>query len=308
MLQAWTALGFELFRWSAELELLLPFDPLHDETAFALNLFALRVDTQARLSQQGLLVTATALAEVDSRACEPSPQALRAWLARPAMRALGAGLATTAPAAAASALHMAALAGVASAHFEPGMSAARRAHGVMSACAALLRARQSGQPLRPETAALLVHCLFALGQQRAAVDLAREVLEDWPADEAELTAMTLPLAPPQRADLERERSTSAASWLRQVLGEFVALRSSFSSYFTTPEPQRWAALLTHPDHGAEIERRYLLVHMLRDRPAAVQGLSRLPDPQHTCNPRLWQGVIQSMRLMRKASASPDASG
>jgi hypothetical protein len=47
LLQAWQALGFGLFRWSAELALLLPFDPQSSELDFALNLIAIRPDSNS---------------------------------------------------------------------------------------------------------------------------------------------------------------------------------------------------------------------------------------------------------------------
>jgi FkbM family methyltransferase len=101
--------------------------------------------------------------------------------------------------------------------------------------------------------------------------------------------------PPQRDDLERRRSTALGDWLRHCVAEFVELRSSFSSYFVPATSQRWAELLAHPDHGAEIERRYLLAHMRVDRQADLGPLSRLPDAAATCNPALWVGVLEAMR-------------
>ncbi|MBC7939814.1 MAG: FkbM family methyltransferase, partial [Chitinophagaceae bacterium] len=49
LLDAWQALGYDIFRWSAELALLRPFDAAGDELAFALNLVAVRPVQQAAL-------------------------------------------------------------------------------------------------------------------------------------------------------------------------------------------------------------------------------------------------------------------
>ncbi|HRD97211.1 MAG TPA: hypothetical protein PLA97_12525, partial [Rubrivivax sp.] len=62
LLAAWQALGYDLFRWSAELRLLLPFDSATSELDFALNLLAIRPARQRHLAQRGLLVTSEALA------------------------------------------------------------------------------------------------------------------------------------------------------------------------------------------------------------------------------------------------------
>ena len=291
LIDAWRELGFGIFRWSAELDLLLPFDPATGEAAFALNLVAIRPAVQVRLAAQGLLVSADALANAttlpDRLDCS-GVSGLQAWCARPALHGLMAD-----DAQAGGAVYAAALRGVAAAHLQSGLAPEQRVALMLAARDSVLAAIDAGTAFGPEAWVLVVHCLHALGQQHAAVQLGAGVLAGWPQD----AQISLPFVPPQLADLERERSTPAASWLRQMLAEFVATRSSFSSYFGSPVPQRWAALLVHPDHGAEIERRYLLAHVLADSVASVQCLSRLPDPRHTCNPFLWQGLIKAMQVM-----------
>ncbi len=51
LLAAWQALGYDLFRWSAELRLLLPFDSGTSELDFALNLLAIRPAQQQHLAK-----------------------------------------------------------------------------------------------------------------------------------------------------------------------------------------------------------------------------------------------------------------
>jgi FkbM family methyltransferase len=292
LLGAWPALGYGLFRWSAELELLLPFDATTAEAAFALNLVAVRPAQQAALAARGLLVTADAAASTTTAAApehadDTLVDALNAWCSRPAFR----GQALQAPA---SSVYTAALADVVSAHLGQGLSALQR-------LAALQRARDlamvtlgDGGSHGPQLWVLLVHCLHALGEQNAAVQLGRQVLAQWPAGGGDINE---PVVPPLRGDLERPCSTALGPWLRQVLAEFVATHNAYSSYFQPAAPERWGALLNHPDHAPGIERRYLLSHVMCDRVAPVDRLHRLNDPRQTRNHFLWQGLIKTMAAM-----------
>jgi hypothetical protein len=63
-----------------------------------------------------------------------------------------------------------------------------------------------------------------------------------------------------------------------------------------PVPQRFAALLQHPDHSAEVERRFLLMHVTAGTAAPVADLVRLAEPSQTHNPTLWQGLMQAMAV------------
>ena len=85
-----------------------------------------------------------------------------------------------------------------------------------------------------------------------------------------------------------------------MLGEFVEKYFAYSSYFARPSPGRCAALLQHPDHGVEIERRYLLIHVLADQAAPLGDLRRLAEPGQTHNTVLWRGLMDSM-----AGVAPD---
>ncbi len=353
LIGAWLALGFEPFRWSAELELLLPFDAAVDEIACALNLVAVRPQQQRALAARGLLATAQELRQAEPAAADPG--CLLAWCAHPALRGSALDMpdtpdapdaATTAVAAADLRAAVAAAAGetytqalceVASAHLQAGLSPAQRVALLVRSRESLLAAAARGETFGPEAWCLVVHCRHALGEPGGAVAMGSELLAYWQAQpEQALSADALlpseqsgplvpsmpsmpsmpsvpsvpsvPFVPPQRADLDRVRSTDAASWLRQVLAEFVAVRGNFSSYFVAPEPQRWAALLQHPDHSAEIERRYLLAHVSHDRVACLDGLRLLPDPRHTCNPQLWQSLIEAMRPTPPAPRARVAGG
>jgi|GEM_PF-362245 len=273
LLGAWHALGYEVFRWSAELGLLRPFDAAGDELAFALNLVAARPAQQAELAVRGLLATVEAL---EAAELPPAPRA---------------GLS----------LFEHALSWWATAHFQAGLTAAQRLLSLLQAfeAAAALNTLEAG--------VLRLHALHALGRQHAAVTLGAELLARW--GDAALPDL---VAPPLKRDLHRTRSTSTAAWLKQLVGEYVATHSAYSAYFMPPgatSAQPWAALMQHPDHDAGIERRWLLAHASSDQLAPAAGLAalaRLPHPEHTANPGLWRGLIESMRAMAGASVSPEA--
>ena len=284
LLQAWLALGFGLFRWSAELALLLPFDAQASELDFALNLFAIRPAQQQALAGRGLLVTPEALADT------PAPEAGASgllWLCQqPAMQNLALdGL-----------LHDDAyghaLRAVAAAHGAVGLAPAQRAALMIEARQVLFNACASGAAMAAEAWALLVHVLLALGAQGAAVQMAAALLARWPAGQGP----TRPLMPPRRLDLQRPRSTALDDWLRQMLAEFVQTHCAYSSYFMAPVPQRLETLLQHPDHSAEIERRFLLMHVAAGTAAPVAALSRLAEAGQTSNPTLWHGLTQAMAV------------
>ena len=270
LLEAWQALGYDTFRWSAELGLLRPFDAAGDELAFALNLVAVRPAQQAELAARGLLATAAALAAAEL------PQAPRSGLS-PFDRALS---------------------WWAAAHFQAGLTAAQR-------LLALLQAHDEAAALNTlEAGVLRLHALHALGRQHAAVTLGTQLLARW--GDAALPDL---VAPPLKRDLHRTRSTSTSAWLKQLVGEYVATHCAYSAYFMPSAPQRWAALMQHPDHDAGIERRWLLAHASSDQLAPAAGLAalvRLPHPEQTANPGLWRGLIESMRAMAGAAVSPDS--
>ncbi len=287
LLQALSDLGFGLFRWSAELELMLPFDAATAETAFALNLLALRPAQQAHWADRGLLVTTEALA-VEELPAWPAAQSDAAF-ARSAVEAAAVGSRPS------------------------GLTPAQRVLLMIEARQQLLQATAIDADLSAWV--LLVHCLYALGQPLAAVQMGAQLLAQ--ADAASWQA-ELPdnSRPPLQAQLSRPRSTAVGPWLRQMLAEFVSLHSAHSSYFEVPSPQRWALLLDHPDHGAEVERRYLLAHVVTDRVVPLSGLNKLTQlqalqPGSDLNATLWCGLMQSMRAMAQgggatAPAAPPA--
>jgi len=289
LIDRFRALGYGMFRWCSELRLLLPFDAASDETDFALNLVAVRPEQQDELAGRGLLVTPQALKTVSEPT--PEPRSLQAWCHASGQSLENLNLSDLAFDGA----YLRAMNAVASAYMQPDLTPAERVSLIISARSTLMPALDSGQGLGPEAWSLLVHTLFALGQQHAAVQLAAQLLARWPQSHD----LRLPVVPPQLSDLDRPRSTSMASWLRQVLSEFVAMRSNHSSYFAAPATEQWARLLQHPDHSAEVERRYMLSHIIRDRVAPSERLTKLPAPEHTCNSPLWTALLQATRVMAR---------
>jgi FkbM family methyltransferase len=319
LLQAWADLDYALFRWSAELSLLLPFDPATAEVAFALNLVAVRPASQALLAARGLLVLPQDWADLRSAPQQVAPEvaaaALQAWCASPAMQRTGEPgepadslVLPSHPGGDAAPVqdpYTDALALVALAHAGPQVPPAVRAAALVGAREGLSALAQQGASQGLEAWVLLVHCLHAMGEQSAAVQLGQRVLAQWPASGGRVAR---PLVPPLYADLQRPRTTAAGPWLKQMLGEFVAMHRAYSSYFEAPAPERWAALLSHPDHGVGIERRYLLSHVLCDRVADVAPLRRLAAGEG-CNAFLWQGLIKTMAAMtQQPQLQPDAQG
>lgn len=285
LVQVWRRLDFDVFRLSSELGVLLPFDPARDETAFALNLFALRRAEQERLAARGLLALPRELQAPGQVTIEAA--SLQAWCARPALRDGPVDAPVGGDA------YATALRAVAAAHLQPGLSGATRAALLIEARERMLAEIEAGTEASPEAWTLLLHAMHSLGQQKAAVDLGARLLAHWPAG----LGVERACVPPLREDLERRRSTSLGDWLRHCVAEFVALRSSYSSYFVGPTPQSWAELLAHPDHGPEIERRYLLASMRTEQPTDLGLLTHLTDDDSaTCNPRLWRGVLEAMRV------------
>ena len=293
LVEAWRALGYDIFRLSPELGSLLPFDPRQDETSFALNLFAIRLQVQRELADRGLLARSAELAAVSGVPIEDG--ALPAWCERPALRGVvTAGDVGSGP-------YAEAVRAAAAAHRQVGLSPAERVMLLIDARERLLAALNDGRENSVEAWTLMLHILYALGQQAAAVDLGRRLLAQWTAG----TPVSRPCVPPLREDLERRRTSTLGDWLRQCVAEFVELRSTFSSFFAPPSPQRWARLLEHPDHVAEVERRYLLASMRVDRSASLEHVRHLPATDATCNAQIWESVLDAMR--QDASASSPAA-
>lgn len=285
LLDAWNGLGYALFRWSAELRLLLPFDAAHAETALLSALVAVRPAQQQGLAARGLLVTAQALAEAaaaDARAPEAAPPG--SWEALDLVYR--------------------------SSTFSP----AQRVLQLMQCRDALLhtsaKPAQDSDGLGLAQWVLLVHCLHALGQPHAARTLGTELLHQWPVD-ADLPG---PVHPPLRQQAARPQTTATAPWLRHQLAEYLALHQLPSAGAQPAAGPDMLQLLAHPDHSAEVERHVLLAHVLGDRvmPAAqLAQLHHLGAAQPLCNAVLWRGIIESMRVIAQASAkaaAPVAAG
>lgn len=304
LVEAMQAMGFGIFRLRPELGVLVPLESEREEMAFALNLFGVRAEQQAALAAQGLLVPAGAAGESHSadaisqatgdvaaafaRLVEgPAASVLQTltWPARDAGygRALSLAVAAFDATTAAPAQRLQALQGALDILGEAGSAA--------DAAAAL------------ESDLLRLRLLHALGRRRAAVDAGRAMLARW----ATYPAPTWALLPPTAADRARPCTTALGPWLRQCVAEFVALQAQYSSYFSAPRPVQWAELIEHPDHGSEVERRYVLSHVVAGQSFDPERLRLLPSPASTSNPVLWRGVIEATRADRAAAAAAAAA-
>ena len=311
VLDALSGLGYGIFRFSEQLQLLLPFElragssSTPDAPRF---LIAVRRPSQLEFAERGLLVTAQALAlaaeHVQRQKSLASPEALAAQARDPAAR------------------HALAYAAVSAAHSERGMAPAWRVECMIQARDALLQAAGAADVADAADAAdaaeapgglpvagwvLLVHCLQALGQPAGARQLGTALLAHWP-EQADPGG---PVWPPLRAQCQRPQSVETGSWLKQMLAEYLALgpaaelpeqraENELANADASGAPSRqsleiWDRLLAHPDHGAEVERRALLQFALADRCAPLHTLHHLSVGQPSCNLGLWRGLITAMR-------------
>lgn len=256
---AWRGLGYDLFRCSEELALLLPFDPAVDEHDFALNLLAVRPAQQQALAHRGLLVTAEAIA------------------AEPPLAMSG------------NTLHERLLRAVAAVHGAPALRPVQRVLLLRQVRDALQAEAATGASLSMASWALQVHALQALGAQCASVALAARLLDAWPRG----AGIDEPFLPPLRSQFARAARADQAG-LRMLLAEHLERHTAHSSYFGAG-PLRWLSeLLEDPAHDAQTERRWLLAHALRDRAASLDRVCLLPDPAKTCNAAVWQGLMAAM--------------
>lgn len=94
--------------------------------------------------------------------------------------------------------------------------------------------------------------------------------------------------------------TAPDTWLKQMLLECAEKHGVSSSYFARPTPQRLALLLVHPDHSAEMERRYLLSQVMTGQVAFQGRLCPLGVPGQTSNPGLWLGLVEASAMTAPA--------
>lgn len=286
LLDDFAARGFGIFRHLPELDLLVEYKPSGDQNdSWVLNLFAIKPEQQARLHASGLLVR---WSDLDGRPGEPAPHgdALRRLSQQLSMR----GLTVPAPETDGEA-YCAALAHAATAQLGLAVCATDRVHHLLVARDTVQAALNQDRVSHVAAWTLLVHCLHALGSRQAALAIAGKLLELWPAANIDQRSAFLPAL---TVDLTRPRSTDAASWMRQSLAEFVECRARYSSFFDR-RPDGLRTLLEHPDHSAEIERRYLLSELCRDRMPDTTALRLLPAGTATANPQIWSAWIRHAR-------------
>lgn len=282
LLQRFEALGYELFRLLPELGLLAPFDPGQPGQEFLLNLFACKPDRQQTLAARSLLARQEDLC---SGPIDLSPAEESATLEALARLPFAAVLATPLPSGP-NKHYRSALACAAAAHLGAPRGAAERLRLLRRAWAHLHHEPATlGVGLASRL--LQVHLLHGLGEQAGAVTKACELLQAWP------TAGTITelFMPPLVADLERARHGEPAAWAQQLLAEFVETRRAYSSYFRPSDSAMLRQMLSHPDHSAEVERRYVLNEIRNARSVEPALLSRLPDAAHTRNAPLWRAVL-----------------
>ncbi|HSI57886.1 MAG TPA: FkbM family methyltransferase [Ideonella sp.] len=279
------ALGYGLFRHHPELDLLVAFHVDSAEHASVLNLFAIKPDRQAtlpRLVRQQDFV---------------APGPLAAAAADGALAALQGKLHAAWPAPTeAQAERHGAIGAIASAHFGAA-SGGQRVAQLLAARGQLQALIASGRDTSPEAWVAMVHTVYALGQQMAAVNLAMHVLAHWPAGHQPSGAFM----PPLLSDLERPQSTDLGAWLKLCLLEFVETRRAYSSYFLPSDAASLQPMLAHPDHSAQIERRAVLNELRRGKAPDAALLSRLARGR---NGALWAALAATVPPAAATAPAP----
>lgn len=278
------ALGYGIYRHLPGLDLMAPQDlPLGPGEEVPLNLFAIKPERAEALARRGLL----------SAQAQPGPEAVgwssaQADAAQAWMQArLGWPAATRTGADAARSPAVEACLMVASVHVDASASAETRLARCQAALPALTATaiRLDGPTVcRLATA---VHALHLIGRRHAAVGLAQHLLAHWPRE----LSLDTPYLPPLADDLSRPCTSARADWLRLLLAEFAERMRSFSSYFAPGDPSSLRRLLRHPDHSAEIERRYALGEFRQNRQPDLRMLSQLKSGAGSHNPMLWSAVL-----------------
>lgn len=274
VLQRLAALGYGLFSYLPELEVLAPVDLLSADDFGERPCWAVALERIAELARRGLL------AEVDAVLRAPNPPVLEQAVAP----------------------YLVALQRTITSHTAREQSAADRIAWLMAARDDLQAALNAGDESGPEAWALLVHLLHALGQRANAVDLATELLEQW--DDS--VPVSRPVMPPRREDLDPPRTQPDAGWLRLRLAEFIEAGQPWAPWSTAPAASRLAALTdltAQPDHRPATARRQLLAHLRRDEALPVSLLQAVAHDPGTVNSELWRAVA----LQFSAQASADTA-
>ena len=287
LLAEFRALGYGIFRHLPDTDLLLEYEPdRNTPEGWVLNLFAIKPAQQARLAELGLLVRRAELGD-QAEVLEPHELAIAKLAACAPLRGLDLPFAEGD-----SPEYVMALAHAATAQLGLVADAAQRLRHLRAARDGVRQALEAGRVGDIAAWSLLVHCLHALGERSAALNIADQVLRGWPEQAVQRTIFMPALA----GDLDRRRSSDAASWMRQTLAEFVEVRRRHSSFFGQTVPGSLEALLRHPDHSVEMERRYFLGELRHDRLPEQTLLVRLPEAGATKNGAIWSAWLEQLRV------------
>ncbi len=255
------ALGYRLFAYLPDVEVLAPVDLLPAHELVERPCWAVPPERIAELARRGLL------ADVDAVLRAPHPPAPEDAVAP----------------------YFVALQRTITGHTERERTAAERIAWLMAARDDLQAALNAGDETGPEAWALLVHLVHALGQRAAAVDLAQELLKQWDGS----LPVTRPVMPPRREDLDLPRTLPDAGWLHLRLAEFVEAGQPWAPWASAPAASRLAALsalTAQPDHRPAMARRQLLAHLRRDEALPGPLLRAVAHHPGTVNSELWRAV------------------
>jgi hypothetical protein len=268
--QRLAALGYGLFSYLPELEVLAPVDLLSADDFGERPCWAVALERIAELARRGLL------ADVDAVLRAPNPPVLEQAVAP----------------------YLVALQRTITGHTERERSAADRVALLMAARDDLQAALNAGDESGLEAWALLVHLLHALGQRAAAVELANELLKQWDRS----LPISRPVMPPRREDLDLPRTQPDADWLQLRLAEFVEVGQPWTPWSTALAASRLAALTAQPDHRPAMARRQLIAHLCRDEALPGSLLHAVAHHPRTVNSDLWRAVAARFAVEASADA------
>ena len=254
--------GYSLYRLLPRLGVLVPLALHPVGTQDALNLFALRPQSVARLAALGLAVASVegdANGGPDLSTMESVAQTLR-HLSEP------------------------------SAYPADAAGAQARVRDALAACRAGRRLVVDSTDVGAITT--VIHAHFLTGQRALSAHLTGRLLQQWPSTEV-VTDAQGPWLTPQGEALNAQQPLEAASlalWLRLRCESFHESQRAWSSFFAPSDPFTLRRMLRQPDHPEFLERRYALGEFRQNRHpdlALVQHLRACSGP----NSAMWRAVL-----------------
>jgi FkbM family methyltransferase len=253
--------GYGIYRLVPGLNVLVPVDPATSFDKFLLNLFAVKPDRAAELSEQGLLSPDAGFSDTQPPRVQWT-DAFRVFpyseLVMPQWEASIREATTTTELEHAWAMNMYLSA------MEPSRNAGHRV-ALLSRCAATWERLLVQRPDQLSFALCLSRALADLGRRSLALTVMEQVLDAMREPPGE--AFTLPFLPPLSSyDRKPIVSGRYQDWLQAAILEPIEAWRYFSSFFASGAIERIEPLLVNPSFSLEFRRRYALLALRRQLP------------------------------------------